>query len=143
MLMQLVRLDDNGNSTIGTLSINGAFKCFTLEDTYNATKVCGSTRIPAGTYSINLRTVGSMVKKYNDKYDWHKGMLWLQGVPGFKYIYIHIGNTSIDTEGCILVGKGCDSTVNTISSSKAAYIELYKQVLSDIENGIEVTIQII
>ena len=143
MLIQLVRLNDDGKSTIGTLSINGAFQCFTLEDTYNEPKVYGKTRVPAGEYRIKLRDAGGMNKKYASRFPNHKGMLWLQDVPGFEWVYIHLGNSHQDTDGCVLVGKGCDSRNNTISASKVAYIDLYGIILDDINKEIEVTIQII
>jgi hypothetical protein len=33
----------------------------------------------------------------------HRGMLWLQAVPGFEYVYLHVGNTDDDSEGCPLL----------------------------------------
>ena len=70
-------------------------------------------------------------------------MLWLQDVPGFEWVYIHIGNSSSDTDGCLLVGKGCDSRTNVISASKDAYMDLYEAILADMDSGITITIEII
>ena len=143
MFLQLVRLEDNNRSTIGTLHVNGEFECFTLEDTYNEPKVYGKTRVPAGEYNIKLRTVGGMTQKYANKYTNHKGMLWLHDVPGFEYIYIHTGNHAGHTDGCVLVGQGCDSATGSISKSRLAYEKLYTAIITDLDNGNDVTIQII
>jgi len=93
MEITIDRLQDNGHSTIGVMKIDGVFEAFTLEDTYHAIKVPGETRIPAGKYDIKLRTEGGLHNKYKAKFgSMHKGMLWLQNVPGFEWVYIHIGN---------------------------------------------------
>src|SRR5688500_1725133 len=98
----LVRISSNTESTIGALFYgdlkSGEFRCFTREDQKQAVKVPRETRIPAGTYKIKLRAEGSMQAKYSELYGWHRhGMLWLQDVPGFEWIYIHPGNTDADT----------------------------------------------
>jgi len=145
MYIQLVRLKDDGHSTIGTVHVDGKFECFSLEDSHNEPKIYGQTRIPAGTYNIKLRIEGGMSSRYTRKFIQHKGMLWLQDVNNFKWVYIHIGNDEEDTDGCILVGKGCNTsgTGQTISSSKLAYLALYEKAVEQLENGEEVTIQII
>lgn len=145
MFIQLVRLKDDGRETIGTLYINGTFECFTLEDTYNEPKVYGRTRIPSGDYDIKLRTEGGMTGKYSNKFPFHKGMLWLQNVNDFKYVYIHIGNNEDDTDGCILLGNTADITNDRMSvgGSALAYVGLYPKIAKAIEDGEEVTIQIV
>lgn len=143
MYMQLMRLKDNGSDTIGTLYVNGEFECFTLEDPNNFPKVYGKTRIPNGTYDIVLRPEGGMNSKYMAKYPNHKGMLWLQNVENFKYIYIHVGNTEKDTEGCILVGKSCNSIDGSVGHSKVAYTALYAKVMSAMDRGEQVSIEVI
>ena len=49
------------------------------------------TCIPEGTYPVEFRTVGGFDAKYTKRYgaDFHKGMLWIRGVPEFEYILIH------------------------------------------------------
>ena len=143
MYIQLMRLKDDGASTVGTMHVNGEFECFTLEDTYNESKVYGKTRIPAGEYPIGFRDEGGMTQKYAAKYGNHQGMLWLAGVPGFEYVYIHVGNDEEDTDGCILVGMSCDSFAGTIGNSRMAYKNLYAKALSAINAGEDITIQII
>ena len=146
MLIQLLRLQDNGNSTIGTIHLNGTFEAFSLEDTKNEPKIYGSTRIPSGEYEIKLRTEGMMNKTYSKRFgDVHKGMLWLQDVPNFKWVYLHIGNTHEDTDGCILIGTTCDSTYKrqTVAGSALKYNKTYKKIVEALERDEEVTIQII
>ena len=119
-------------STIGTLTV-GDVQVETLEDTRRAHKVYGETRIPAGTYELNLRDEGNMVKRYKSRYDWHKGMIWLRNVPEFEFIYIHPGNNPGDTLGCILVGMTRGE--NFIGNSRAAYQKIYPAIVWRIENG--------
>lgn len=143
MFIQVVREIDNGKSTIGKMFINGTFECYTLEDTFNEPKVWGQTRIPEGTYDIILRNEGGMTSKYAKRYSNHKGMLWLQDVPNFEWVYIHTGNTEDHTDGCILVGKTCNSSDGTIGNSRDAYKDLYSKIIEALDNGEQVTIEII
>ena len=76
--------------------------CFTLEDQRRlGEKVAGETSIPLGTYEIKLRTEGGMHEKYLRQFMElpHQGMLHLQNVPDFEWVYLHIGNTDDDTLG--------------------------------------------
>lgn len=146
MYIQQVRLQDDGKSTIGMMHVNGKFAGFTLEDTNRDVKVAGETCIPTGKYEILLRPAGGMHAKYSSVYaDAHHGMLWLQDVPGFEWIYIHTGNTAGHTEGCILVGTTCDSTYGNqkILNSVVKYKELYADISGALLRGEQVTIEII
>jgi hypothetical protein len=146
----LYRYATSESSTLGLLMAkNGLgtleFQCYTLEDTHRPEKVNGETRIPAGRYQIKLRDEGSVVKRYKERYPWHRGMLWLQGVENFEWIYIHQGNTDKHTEGCILVGDSAHSNnLNNgrLSNSADAYLWVYKRMAAEIEEGDEVFIQI-
>lgn len=144
MFMQLVRENDDGESTIGKMFVNGTFECYTLEDTFNEPKVWGKTRIPDGTYEIKLRDVGGMTKKYASRYANHRGMLWLQNVDNFEWVYIHTGNNEEHTDGCILVGDILKSEgKQAIYKSRPAYQRLYKQVLEAMDNGEDITIEVV
>jgi len=110
MEIELIRKYFKDDYTIGRLSINGDYQCDTLEDKvrelhdYNQDgdfndreegKVYGKTAIPAGRYRVTLM----FSKKRRRK------VPYIFGVPGFKNILIHSGNTAKDTKGCILVGE--------------------------------------
>ena len=97
------------------------------------------------TYKIKLRNEGGFHTRYAAKYgDWHKGMLWLQDVPGFEWILIHTGNTDQHTSGCYIVGetqqdldKGKDGFVG---NSGNAYKKMYPKVADAILQGEDVEI---
>ena len=144
MFIELYRYGQTDSHTGGMLSVDGVFECFTLEDPIRAAKIPGETAIPPGHYQIKLRNEGGMVKRYKDKYKWHDGMLWLQDVPDFEWVYIHIGNYVRDTEGCILVGENpVDSIANPmIGSSTGAYVNLYKEIIRVLDSGEDVWIEV-
>jgi hypothetical protein len=146
MHLEVLRLSTTRNTTIGVFYINGKFQCYTIEDTRRFKKVPGDTRIPTGVYEIKLRDEGGMHKRYWNRFpEMHRGMLWLIGVPGFKWVYIHIGNNKDDTEGCILVGDDPNNNVvedGFVSQSTAAYKRIYPGIRSAIVNGEPVTISV-
>ena len=147
MDLQLIRYNSASDYTDGLLFIDGKFECYTLEDEYRTDKVYGETRIPDGTYFIELRTEGGFHNRYLKKFgsEFHKGMLWVKDVPNFEYILIHIGNTDEDTAGCILVGSTADKDKNFIGASGAAYKDLYPKVANALleKEGVTLTIKTI
>lgn len=145
MELKLLRYSSDSESTGGLLFVDDRFFCFVCEDEYRQEKVSGETRIPAGNYVIKLRNEGGMTKRYLAKFPGlHRGMLWLQNVPGFEWIYIHIGNTAEHTEGCLLVGYGAsrDRSENKITNSTSAYKDLYGMVVFAMDRGEDVEIEI-
>ena len=148
MKLQVLRFSSESDSTNGLLfDITNEIKflAYTLEDEKRDEKIRGESRIPAGTYKIKLRTEGGHHNKYASKYgSMHKGMLWLQDVPNFKWILIHCGNTDEHTAGCLLVG---DSQENNqikkdgfIGKSGNAYKRIYPAIAKAIKNE-DVTIK--
>jgi len=142
MKLKLERYYSTQDFTIGRLFIDDQFECYVLEDEFRTVKVMHETRISAGTYEIKLRTFGGHHERYTKKFDFHKGMLWLQDVPNFKDILIHIGNTDEDTSGCLLVGKSADLIKGWVSQSTQAYIDMYKKVVPELIKGNKVTIEV-
>lgn len=145
MIIDMWRLSHGDDSTLGVLK-DGSFTAFTCEDEFREEKLHGETRIPAGDYEIKLRNEGGMNEKYLLKYpEFHRGMLHLQDVPGFEWIYIHTGNNESHTEGCILVGYKADIIDNNggeVYRSRSAYSDLYKRIIKAMDRGEKVEIHI-
>ena len=152
MKLKVLRFSSQEDSTSGLLFLDGKngleFLCYTLEDEYREDKIMGETRVPAGTYKIELRTEGGFHARYTKKYGkMHKGMLHVVNVPNFKWILIHTGNTDEQTAGCLLVG---DSQENNsiikdgfIGKSVNAYKRIYPKISRALQAGEEVTIEYI
>ena len=100
MKLILTRIARKAEYTIGRLEDeNGKKLCDTLEPIWRnydggELKIPKKSAIPAGTYRV-VTTYSLRFRKY---------LPLLVGVPGFEGVRIHSGNTSRDTEGCILVG---------------------------------------
>ena len=95
MLIEVKRFDFKDNYTAGRMYINNLYFCYTLEDVVReGAKVDGQTAIPAGTYDVII----------DDSTRFGRPMPHILNVPNFKGVRIHSGNTSKDTEGCILLG---------------------------------------
>ena len=137
----LTRGKGNEISTIGKLTI-GSLHMLTIEDAQQKKKIYGITRIPAGRYEIILRKEGRFHDLYAQKYTFHRGMLWLQDVPEFEYILIHVGNNAGDSSGCILVGSHQVGD-NWVDDSEKAYLALYGYCLCLLDLGYKLFIKII
>jgi hypothetical protein len=145
MELELLRIDSQENVTIGGLYLLAPrkFLCFTLEDEARDVKVAGETRIPAGRYQIKLRTEGQFHQRYSMRFpSFHRGMLWLQDVPNFEYILIHIGNGGDDTAGCVLVGDTALPRVQQIGGSEVAYRRIYPPIAEVLLAGREAWITV-
>lgn len=133
MKLTLERLQLDPDVTIGSLSIDGAWQCWTLEDVVrptDATKVYGQTAIPFGTYGVIVT------------YSPHFGidLPLLVNVPNFSGVRIHPGNTALDTDGCILVGQ--DRLGKSLGHSRAAFNALYPLLRDAVAKG-PVTLEIV
>lgn len=147
MILEVVRYNHDKKTTQGILLVNTSFECFTLEDEHRCEKVHGKTRIPSGYYKVKMRKeLTPLTQKYREKYDWFTYHIQLMDVPGFEWVYIHIGNRHIDTEGCLLVGDtpqaDPDDEESYVWHSERAFIRLYKIISGALNAGEEVTIQI-
>ena len=149
MKLEVLRISSQEDSTSGILfeTTNGkrTFMCYTIEDEQRDVKVWGETRIPAGTYKLKLRTEGGFHSRYTGKYgDWHKGMIWVQDVPGFEFILWHTGNTDESTAGCLILGQTQESNIikpdGWVGSSVSAYKFVYPRVSEAILSGQDVEV---
>lgn len=117
-------------STTGTLSIDGQFECFILEDKcrnlhdnmseaeIESAKVFGKTAIPYGRYEVDF-TMSNRFKVM---------MPLLINTKGFRGIRIHSGNDETHSLGCLLCGRKRGN--NVITESKAATNLLYTKIQS-------------
>lgn len=107
MEIQVNRIARKDGYTIGRMSLNGVYFCDTLEDTDRglnaamsvdevlAKKIKAQTAIPTGKYDVIL-TFSPRFKRV---------LPLLLSVKGYEGVRIHAGNTTADTEGCLLVGE--------------------------------------
>lgn len=115
-----------------------------LEDRHNSPKVPGETRIPPGRYPITLRERSPMADRYRKRFgENHLGMIWIRHVPGFKYVYLHIGNEEEDTDGCPLLGNTANYQARRIGGSTAAYKEVYPVVMGALASGEDVFLDVV
>lgn len=116
MNLKLIRKYPASDCMIGELYVNDKFECYTCEDVERPVKVAGLTAIPRGHYEI--------VITYSERFK--KPLPLLLNVPNYSGVRIHPGNTSQDTEGCILPGKG--KTKNSVTQSKDAFAVLFPKL---------------
>ena len=130
MKMLLTRGACATNSTPGHLYIDGKFECHTLEDIVRAEKIAGCTAIPAGTYKVYI--------DMSTRFKCLMPIIW--GVQGFEGVRIHAGNTSEDTEGCILVGDL--PAHDYLGKSRVAYERLFAKLSAAVKNNDPITLEI-
>ncbi|MBF0350879.1 MAG: hypothetical protein HQM11_07585 [SAR324 cluster bacterium] len=149
MIISVIREKRGHNSTLGKVYVDGEFQCFSLEDEYRKEKKAGETRIPGGVYPLAFRKEGGFYAKYCKMFNGEHPILWIKDVPGFEWIYFHIGNYHTDTDGCILLGDGYTETFNgsyyshTVLSSKSAYTIFYEKVSRELKLGNAVSVAVI
>lgn len=143
MNVLLERIAHKDTYTIGRLYINGVYQCDTLEDADRGLcenmseaeiatrKIRGQTAIPTGEYRIDMRTVSPRFKRMLPR---------LIAVKGFQGVLIHSGNTSADTEGCILVGE--NRKVGMLLNSKATLDKLFARMKKAQADGEEIKLLI-
>lgn len=114
------RAEHLGTATRGVLYVTG-FSCYTLElpDLGNTPYI---SCIPAGKYlaSVDVDTLRGGVP-----------VIRLEDVPKRSGILIHIGNTTAQIEGCILVGYGKVDNPIAVTNSKRAMQDLLNAVNSN------------
>jgi hypothetical protein len=130
MNIEVKRIALKDTYTIGKLYIDGAYFCDTLEDKDRGLeenmpiekimflKKPHITAIPTGTYTVILN--------YSNRFK--RIMPLVMNVKGFAGIRIHAGNTSEDTDGCILVGE--NKAKGKVLNSKDTYNRLFKRMKS-------------
>lgn len=154
MKILIVRKWKKENYTIGKLYLDGVPFCETLEDrdrglsnsmpleSIKTIKKSADTAIPTGTYKVRMDIISP---KYSKK-DWYvknchqSRMPRLENVPGYEGVLIHPGNSSEDTEGCILVGK--NKMKGMVVNSKETFLLLYSKMYAAYKRGEKIVITI-
>ena len=103
-MFTLVRYTRTETAILGSLYLNGAFICYTLENSAKA--------IPAGLYSIE--------NSKSPKFGRELPLLFSDKVPSRRGVRIHAGNTYQDSAACVLVGMKRDDAKERIDESKDA-----------------------
>ena len=140
MKLTLKRIALRPTYTIGKLYIDDVYFCDTIEDTARdinkngkfdngEKKIHSKTAIPYGIYEIKW-TYSPRFKKYTPQ---------LMNVPSFEGIRIHAGNTSADTEGCLILGE--NKQVGKGLNSRATINKFYPIIKEACSKG-KVTIEI-
>ena len=139
MEIKLIRESFGDTFTEGKLLIDNVFECYTVEDTDKkmeddlTVKVNGKTAIPRGRYEVIL----SMSNRFK------KVLPEVLNVPGFAGIRIHSGNSSVDTEGCIILGSVNNKLDDDwIGGSKIALTQFMAKLETAKENNEKVYIEI-
>ena len=103
-MFTLIRYTRTYKAILGSLYLNGAFICYTLENSAKA--------IPAGLYSIE--------NSKSPKFGRELPLLFSDNVPSRRGVRIHAGNTYQDSAACVLVGMKRDDAKERIDESKDA-----------------------
>ena len=127
-MLTLVRYTRTDEAILGSLYLNGAFICYTLE---NAAKA-----IPFGMYAVQ--------NSKSPKFKRELPLLHNAQVPASRGIRIHVGNTVASSSGCVLVGMGrngysltestpAETMVTMIcrNESNLVIVDNYKQGMTD------------
>ena len=115
MELTVQRTWESQECLIGTLSIDGATECFTLElplQFDGQENIHNKCCIPEGRYEV--------MKLYSNHFG--QMMPHIVNVPGRDHVMFHWGNTAANTDGCILVGQQRNSDT-MIGESLAAFKE--------------------
>jgi hypothetical protein len=139
MNLKLVRTHFGTEYTVGQLFIGDKFECYTLEDAQREIetrpvaewKIQDRTAIPRGKYEL--------IVSFSNRF--RKPLPLIKNVPGFSGIRIHSGNSSSNTEGCILVGKTW-SGGDWIGNSRVAMDALFNKIMDAREKGQFINIEI-
>ena len=81
-------------------------------------KIKSVTAIPVGQYQVVI----------DESMRFKKKMIRLLNVPSFEGIRVHSGNTSHDTDGCLITGKERDERHGEVSGSRVALSALFLRV---------------
>ena len=144
--IKLYRYSTSKIDTLGILLIKNRFLGYILEDEFRDVKVKGDTRIKSGRYRLVInKSESPLTLSYRKRFDWFKYHIMVENVPEFSNVYIHVGNTEKDTEGCLLIGDTANNNTvkqGFIGESVPAFERFYKEFYPIIEKGDNIYISI-
>ena len=138
MKLKLIRQFGTEGFTEGKLYIDDVFECYTVEDEdrhleAGGIKIPAVTAIPKGSYEVVL----SMSPRFK------RILPEVLNVPGFTGVRIHSGNSSKDSEGCILVGSSNDRNDDDwVGGSKVALSQLMAK-LTTVTSGTKIQLDVV
>ena len=103
-MLTIVREIRTERAILGSLYLNGAFVCYTLE---NAAKA-----VPCGLYKVQ--------NSKSPKFKRELPLIYNGNVPASRGIRLHVGNTVASSSGCILVGMGRSTEDFSVTESRLA-----------------------
>lgn len=112
MNLNLIRYLFQPNATIGKLSVDGVFQCYTLERVADGKNTPDESAVDEGTYKVT--------KRWSEHFK--REVLGLCDVPGRSDIEIHVANFPHQLLGCIAVGT--QQTRDCVLNSEAALNDL-------------------
>lgn len=137
------------NWTLSEFFIENKLAGVGVEDEKREVKVFGETRIPNGTYEIELSQSPKFSKSYfvdangylsqtkDVRFNKEHLLIHVKEVPNFDRILWHWGNTDIDTHGCYIVGSyvGDVKGRKGVIASRKKYVEIYPKIFAIIKNN--------
>lgn len=122
VLLDLKRHPSANGCTLGELSLNGKFFCYTLEHLVRPAGqfVPDHTAVAAGHYPVTIEKSPGL----------HILTPRLGGAVAGRGILMHIGNTVADSKGCILLGFAKLPSNIKVYQSREAFEALMGKLLS-------------
>lgn len=131
MTLELQRLTQDPQATVGEISIWGVHECWSLEPApASLAPDLDHPCIPAGSYKVDI-----LFSPHFRRMVPH-----VLNVPGRSEIEIHSGNTPDDTHGCILVGQ--TKRGDSIQSSILALAALQSKIAGELAKSHDVFLEI-
>ncbi len=127
MMIDLLRDSSGEEGTLGRLSVDGVFVCYSLEPDEDRPQ---HPAIPCGTYQV--------IVNYSQRFG--RRLPLIVDVPDRSGIRVHPGNTDDDTEGCILLGTNRRGFV--LEQSRAACELFQSKIALPLASGERVTITV-
>ncbi len=121
--VEIIRINTNKISTLGTLLIGGSPRFFTLENPWKD-NIRRESAIPFGWYTARRH----QSPRFGETFI-------VEAVPGRSHILFHAGNIAAHTLGCILLGKemGTYKGQDAVLKSRTAFKQFMRE-LRDVDS---------